>query len=113
MSDDPEQIRAAARQVRSLSDRARDEAQHITHQSAVQWTGSASETYRRRLADRAREFTTAAGDLDDLAKALLTHAKHVEDHERAISAAAQALPGVPGAVSDLVGAAEDVMGFLS
>ncbi len=43
----------------------------------------------------------------------MAHARHVEDHERAISTAAQALPGVPEAVNGLVGAAEDVMGFLS
>ncbi|TWP37985.1 hypothetical protein [Leekyejoonella antrihumi] len=114
MTDDPEEIRAAARKVSALAIRARQEAQHVTTQSAVHWSSVAADRYRDRLADRAADFMSRAADLDALAHALLAHARHVEDHEQAIARAAKILGGdVTAIIHDAEGLVSDAVRLAS
>jgi len=113
MTDDPEEIRAAARRVSALASRARQEAHHVMRQGGVHWQSVAAERYRDRLRDRATDFTHRAADLEALARALVAHAKHVEDHERAIARAAHTLTGdVTTLARDTKELVSDVAGML-
>lgn len=106
MSDDPAQIREAARQVQALAGQARREAHRVTTQSGVRWAGLAADAYRDRLHDRSRDFAGRAGDLEDLARALFAHARHVEDHEAVLSATVHGAEAIPGPLRGLAVLAE-------
>ncbi len=106
MSDDPAQIRDAARQVQALATRARLEGHRVTTHSGVRWAGLAADAYRERLTDRARDFGGRAGDLEDLARALYAHARHVEDHEAVLAGTMDGLSALPGPVGGLAQIAE-------
>lgn len=84
MSDDPEQIRAQARRASRLAADARRAASAVASNSSIQWYSKGADRYRRRLADRAADFRQRADDFDQLSRLLYSHARHVEDHERAI-----------------------------
>ncbi|NNG38664.1 hypothetical protein HJ588_05155 [Flexivirga sp. ID2601S] len=101
MSDDPQQIRAQARQAAALAVRARAAAAAVAANAGVQWRSVGADRYRERLADRARDFRARADDLDRLSRLLLSHARHVEDHERAIGAAVDGAKDVVKAVSPM------------
>lgn len=90
MSDDPAQIRAAARVVNRLADTARAAARGLRQSDAVQWHSEGADRFRERLADRAREFGTCAQGLDDLRDRLYAHARAVERHEQAVVATVRA-----------------------
>ncbi|RNI25371.1 hypothetical protein [Flexivirga caeni] len=84
MSDDPEQIRAQARRAARLAAEARQAATAVTSNTSIQWHSSGADRYRSKLSERAAEFRHRAGDFDELSRLLYSHARHVEDHERAI-----------------------------
>ncbi|WP_145224620.1 hypothetical protein [Rudaeicoccus suwonensis] len=94
MSDDAEQIRAQARRVAELADRARTAAASVTAAGGVQWRSVGADRYRERLTDRARDFRARADDLDRLSRLLFAHATHVEDHERVLASLASATGNV-------------------
>lgn len=101
MSDDPAQIREQARQAARLATEARSAAKRVTGNGAVKWRSEGAERYRKKLADRSRDFRSRADDLDELSRDLGSHARHVEDHERTI-----------GKVVDTVKDAVDPWGLL-
>lgn len=107
MSDDPEQIRTQARRATRLAADARAAATAVSGGQAVRWYSEGAERYRERLRERAAEFRSRADDLDGLSRLLLSHARHVEDHERALAALAGDLAGLPGAGASAVHDAVD------
>lgn len=84
MTDDPEQIRAQARQAARLATEARHAATRVLANGNVEWHSQGAERYRQKLAARSADFRHRADDLDELSRDLTSHARHVEDHERAI-----------------------------
>ncbi|WP_265445271.1 hypothetical protein [Flexivirga meconopsidis] len=99
MSDDPAQIRAQARQAAALATRARAAAVAVSGNAGVQWRSVGADRYRQRLTDRARDFRARADDLDRLSRLLLSHARHVEDHERAVGSVVDGVKNVAKVVS--------------
>ncbi|KNX36000.1 WXG100 family type VII secretion target [Luteipulveratus halotolerans] len=85
MTDDPQQIRDAARTVERLARDARSAQRGLIRAGCSSWKGVGADRYRTRLHDRAREFGSRADDLDELARRLTAHASAVERHERTLS----------------------------
>jgi len=102
MSDDPEQIRAQARRASRLAADARRAATAVASNGSVHWYSKGADRYRQKLIDRAADFRQRADDFEQLSRLLYSHARHVEDHERAI-----------GKVVDMVKKSVDPLGLLS
>ena len=85
MTDDPQQIRDAARAVERLARDARSAQRSLLHAGCSSWKSVSADRYRARLHDRAREFGSRADDLDELGRRLNAHATAVESHERTLS----------------------------
>ncbi|KYH45002.1 hypothetical protein [Branchiibius sp. NY16-3462-2] len=83
--DDAEIIRDVARAVATMAQELRAESTRVAQRAMVRWSGSAAAQYHSQIHDRAVDYRQLSGDLDRLHDALLSHARHVEDHERALS----------------------------
>jgi hypothetical protein len=101
MFDDPEQIRAQARHAARMAAEARRAATSVSSNSSVQWHSRGADRFRHQLSNRAAEFRRRADDLDELSRLLYSHARQVEDHERALRKGADFVGDVVKAASPL------------
>lgn len=88
--DDAEIIRDVARAVATMARELRSESARVTDRATVKWSGSAAAQYHSKIRERAVDYRRLSGDLDRLHATLLSHARHVEDHERVLDSLLQA-----------------------
>jgi hypothetical protein len=84
---DPAQIMRLAARVRSEADLTRADAGRGGSADGVQWKSLAADSYRKELSDALQLARAAAGELDELAQALLRHATAVQKRLDQIAAA--------------------------
>ena len=79
--NDADTIRDVARAVATMAQDMRTESTRVADRSTVHWSGSAAAQYHSKLRECAADYMRLWGDLERLHDALLSHARHVEDHE--------------------------------
>lgn len=79
--DDADIIRDVARAVATMAQELRTESARVADRASVKWSGSAAAQYHSQIRERAVDYRRLSGDLDRLHDTLLSHARHVEDHE--------------------------------
>lgn len=109
MSSDAEQIRLVARAVSGLAGRARRAGLDVTGAGHARWESQGAQAFRDRLEERHRELGSRAEDLDELSRALMSHAHQVEVREAFILKAILVLEQTGGTV---INDARDVAGEL-
>ncbi len=93
----PEDVRARARRVRTLAAGLNSTASGVRAGGGIEWVGVASERYRARLADHARQVEAARGEFLGTAAALDHLADTLEQRQAAIR---RAMEFVDDAVDD-------------
>lgn len=100
---DAEIIRDVARAVATMAQDLRDESARVAERATVRWSGSAASQYHSKLRERSADYRQLAGDMERLHSTLLSHARHVEDHEGFVACLTQVVNPVtlllPGGAS--------------
>ena len=102
----PEDIRLAARRVRAHAQDVDAVAARVRSGQGVTWVGTAAERYRERLREHARAIETTRGHVDDLAVRLDELAGDLEERQRAVARATDA-------VEDVLSSARSTLGRLA
>lgn len=79
--DDADIIREVARAVATMAQELRVESARVSERATVRWSGSAAAQYHSKIRERSVDYHRLSGDLDRLHDTLLSHARHVQDHE--------------------------------
>ncbi len=104
----PEEIRAQAARVRTWADALDGTSDDVRGGYGVRWVGVASERYRERLAEHARQVGGTREELLDLARALDHLADELEERQAAIRRAAAAVQDAVDGARRTVGRLWDV-----
>ena len=92
--DDAQTIREVAHAVATMAQDLRDEGVRVAGRATVHWSGSAAAQYHSKLREGCDDYRRLSGDLERLHDTLLSHARHVEDHESFLTGLTQVVSPV-------------------